>query len=167
MVNSKVFKAIVSALNQQNASKPISQYLTVQMDNDNNPQLIKAKKLNILQWSNQSPDLNPFQHAINFSKNQRQKAPRTSRKWRQLQQMPGRGSAGKKPIIWWRLWVPHFRFSGVFLGVLQVLLKRRLIFDYDTLPTYYESLEPSIQGMKVVVKAGSLHLSVHSIFFGL
>lgn len=54
---------------------------------------------------------------------------------------------------------------GSTLQVFQLSIKiDYLIFDYDTLSTYYKSLERSILGMKVVVKADSVHLSVLTIF---
>ena len=63
-MNSEVFRAILSAHIQPNASELIGRRFTVQMDNDPEQtakatkEFFKAKKWNVMQWPSQSPDLN-------------------------------------------------------------------------------------------------------------
>ena len=65
-MNSEVFRAILSAHIQPNASELIGRRFTVQMDNDPKhtvkatKEFFKAKKWNVMQWPSQSPDLNPI-----------------------------------------------------------------------------------------------------------
>ena len=66
-MNSEVYRAILSAHIQPNATKLIGHRFTVQVDNDPKhtakatQDFLKAKKWNILQWPSQSPDLNPIE----------------------------------------------------------------------------------------------------------
>jgi len=66
-MNSEVFRAILSAHIQPNASELIGRRFTEQMDKDPKQtakatkELFKAKKCNVLQWASQSPDLNQIE----------------------------------------------------------------------------------------------------------
>ncbi len=62
-MNSEVFRAILSAHIQPNASELIGRRFTVQMDNDPKhtakatKEFLKGKKWTVMQWPSQSPDL--------------------------------------------------------------------------------------------------------------
>ncbi len=69
-INSEVFRAILSAHIQPNASELIGRCFTVQMDNDPKhtakatKEFLKGKKWTVMQ----SPDLNPIEHAVHLLK---------------------------------------------------------------------------------------------------
>ncbi len=73
-MNSEVFRTILSAHIQPNASELIGRLFTVQMDNDPKhtakatKEFFEAKKWNVLRWPSQSADLNPNEHAFHLLK---------------------------------------------------------------------------------------------------
>lgn len=69
----QVFRAILSAHIQPNASELIGRRFTAQMDNvpkhtAKATKVFKAKKWNVLQWPSQSPDLDPIECAFRLLK---------------------------------------------------------------------------------------------------
>ena len=72
-----MFRAILSAQIQPNASKVIGRPFTVQMDSDPThtakaaQYFFKVKKWNVLQWPSKSPDMNTIECAFNLLKAKR------------------------------------------------------------------------------------------------
>uniref|UniRef100_A0A8C5Q3N9 Transposase n=1 Tax=Leptobrachium leishanense TaxID=445787 RepID=A0A8C5Q3N9_9ANUR len=81
-MNSEVFQTILSAHIQPNAAELIGRRFTVQMDNDPKhtakatKEFLKGQKWNIMQWPNQSPDLNPIEHAFHLKTKLKGKCPK-------------------------------------------------------------------------------------------
>lgn len=69
-MNPDMYRDIPSAQVQPNAAELFVQRFTVQMANDPKhtakatQEFFKARKWNILQWPNPSPDLNPVEHEL-------------------------------------------------------------------------------------------------------
>ncbi len=93
-MNSEVFRAILSAHIQPNASELIGRRFTVQMDNDpkhtakTNQRVFEGKEVDCYAMAKSNHlDLNPIWACISLAedKTEGKNAPRTSRNWRRLQ----------------------------------------------------------------------------------
>lgn len=74
----------------------------------------KGKKLNVMQWLSQSPDLNPIEHAFHLLKTKlKGKCPKNKQELKTVAveawQSITRASPGRKASVWWCLCVPDFR----------------------------------------------------------
>ncbi len=141
-MNSEVFRAILSAHIQPNASELIGWRFTVQMDNDPKhtakatKKFLKGKKWTVMQWPSQSPDLNPTEHAFNLLKTKlKGKCPKNKQ---ELKTVASRGLAEHH-----QGWDPAsgdvyaFQTSGCnWLQRIcnQVLKSESLIYDYYSVP---------------------------------
>ena len=69
-MNSEVYRNILSANLKKDATKLIGRSFIMQQDNDpkhtakTTKELIRVKKWKVLDWSSQSPDLNPIEQAF-------------------------------------------------------------------------------------------------------
>ena len=88
-MNSEVFRAILSAHIQPDASELIGRRFTVQMGNDPKHtarEFFKAKKWNVMQCPSQSPDLNPTENAFHLLKTKlKGKCPKNKQKLKTVQ----------------------------------------------------------------------------------
>ncbi len=93
--NSEVYRDILSAQIQPNATKLIGRRFIVQLDNDPKytakatQEFLKAKQWNILQWPSQSSDFNPIEYAFHLLKTKLEAERPTNKQqlnnWSQLQ----------------------------------------------------------------------------------
>ena len=143
-MNSEVYRDILSAQIQPNATKLTGQRFTIQMDNDPKhtakatQEFFKAKKWNILQWPSQSPDLNPIGHAFHLLKTKlKAERPTNKQQLKTAAARPGKASQRRKPSIWWCSWVPGFRQSLPAKDSQQSIKNEHFIYGNVNLSNYF------------------------------